>query len=153
MFVLAIIVPNSAACRSCGQTSPLAVATGLASPRAVTPTITILPAKSAGKSTAECDVLTIDQSIQTRPKLSVATGPNCGIRIFSTPFSFILTWNVESPAATRSVSIAKLGYNFPSTAMISGARRTTPSISGNVLIIPTPAAADSNTAVLAMMPG
>ena len=45
-------VPSIAACTSCGNTLPAAVASGCVSPAAVGPTNTIPPAKSSGKSTA-----------------------------------------------------------------------------------------------------
>ena len=88
-----------------------------------------------------------------RPKLSVAIGPNFGIRIFSTPLLFNFTCTVVSLAATRNDSIARLGYNFPSTVVIKGMRLLTPSTSGNVLTVPTPAAEFSSTGMLAINPG
>ena len=136
-------VPSTDACNSCGNISPRLVATGFASPAALTPTMTISPSKSFGKSVKLCVSGTMLQSIQIRLRLSVLIGPNFGIRIFSTPFSFNLTWNVVSAPATRNVSIARLGYNLPPLEITNGVRRTTPSISGNVFTIPTPTAAFS----------
>ena len=83
----------------------------------------------------------------------MVTGPNFGIRIFSTPSSLSLTWKVESPAATRSISMARPAYSLPSTVTIKGTRRLTPSTSGSVFTIPTPAAAFSNDGMLAINPG
>ena len=76
-----------------------------------------------------------------------------GSRIFSTPLAFNLTWNVELLVATLRVSIARLGYSLPSTVTIRGSRRFTPSISGSVLVVPTPTAEFSSTDILAIMPG
>ena len=103
------MVPITEACTSCGNTAPRLVGTGLAIPAAVGPTITIAPPKSFGKLVSDTEFDCWLQSIHIRPNESVATGPNLGMRIFSTPYSFSLTWNVLSPAATRKVSKLKLG--------------------------------------------
>ena len=80
-------------------------------------------------------------------------GPNLGIRIFSTPSSFNLIWKLGSPAATRSVSKATLGYSTSLTLTTRGSLRLTPSISGNVFAIPTPAASRFKPSMLDIMPG
>ena len=49
------IVPTTAACKSCGQTAPMAVGTGLPNPAALVPTMTTAPPKSSGKLTALAD--------------------------------------------------------------------------------------------------
>ena len=80
-------------------------------------------------------------------------GPNFGMRILSTPSSLSFTCTVVSLASTLSVSMAKLGYILPSFDATKGILRFTPSISGSVITDPTPAAFDSRSSTLAMMPG
>ena len=127
--------------------------TGLVIPAAVTPTMITAPSKSSGRFTALAVRLVWLQSIHTCPEDSVAIGPNWGMRNLSTPNSFNLIWKLGSPANTLRVSNARLGYSTPFTATTIGSLLVTPSTSGMVLTIPTPAACSSNSGILAIIPG
>ena len=133
--------------------APRAVGTGLLIPAAVVPTMTMPLLKSAGSLTALTAFDRCERSIQIRPNESVSMTLKLGIRIFSTPLLFNLTWKVLSPASSLSTSKLTLGYRLPELPTNNGRRRFTPSISGKVLAMPTPAAAFSNSGMLAMSPG
>ena len=147
------IVPIAAACKYCGHTSPLAVDTGLANPAALSPTITMPLLNDLGKLTRLYSLGVALQSIHTRLSSSVLILLSLGTRTASTPMSDSLTCIRVSPAATRIVSIAKLGCNVSSAIIIKGIRRTTPSTSGNVFTTPTPAAISLCGSTLLINPG
>ena len=68
------------------------------------------------------------------------------------PSGLNLISKLGSPAITRSVSSARLGYNTPSTTATVGMRLTTPSISGSVETIPAPTLLFSSSGIFAIIP-